>query len=168
MLRILEHAASQRHDLHFVFDTPLAMGVGPERPAVEHSPLPRRVSRVLHFVGDLTSRASASVVVTLALSIYVVVLAANGFPESWQVGFSTAAESVALVMLFVIQHTQSRQQAVIQLKLDELIRSSPNADDLLVHLEQAEDAELIEREHDQVAHHESLRDSDSVSVSVSE
>ena len=61
-------------------------------------------------------------------------------------------------MLFVIQHTQSRQQMVLQLKLDELIRTSPNADDLLVHLEKAEDAELIEREESQVAHHEALRE----------
>jgi low affinity Fe/Cu permease len=49
---------------------------------------------------------------------------------------------------------------VLQLKLDELIRTSPNADDLLVHLEGADDAELIEREESQVAHHESLRETD--------
>ncbi len=127
---------------------------------MEHSRIPQRVSRVLHWVGELTSRASASVAVTLVLLVYIVVLTVNGFPGRWQTGFSTVAESVALVMLFVIQHTQSRQQSVIQLKLDELIRSSPNADDLLVHLEVAEDSELIEREQDQVAHHEALRESD--------
>jgi low affinity Fe/Cu permease len=126
---------------------------------MEHSRIPQRVSRVLHWVGDLTSRASASVAVTLVLLVYIVVLAVNGFPGRWQTGFSTVAESIALVMLFVIQHTQSRQQSVIQLKLDELIRSSPNANDLLVHLEVAEDSELIEREQDQVAHHEALRES---------
>jgi low affinity Fe/Cu permease len=47
---------------------------------------------------------------------------------------------------------------VTQLKLDELIRSSPQADDLLVHLEVAQDTELIKREQDQLAHHEALRD----------
>ncbi|MGC2485634.1 MAG: low affinity iron permease family protein [Acidimicrobiales bacterium] len=114
----------------------------------------------MHWVGDVTARAGASVAITLVLLIYGVVLALNGFPGKWQTGFSTAAEAVTLVMLFVIQHTQSRQQLVTQLKLDELIRSSPNADDLLVHLEVADDAELIEREQSQLAHHDAVRELD--------
>jgi low affinity Fe/Cu permease len=127
---------------------------------MERSAIPQRISRVLHWVGDITSRASAALVVAFVLLVYLIVLAINSFPGKWQVGFSTVAESITLVMLFVIQHTQSRQQIVLQLKLDELIRSSPQADDLLIHLEGAEDAELIEREESQVAHHESLRESD--------
>jgi low affinity Fe/Cu permease len=109
-------------------------------------------------VGDLTSRASTAVVATLVLLVFIIVLAAKGFPGSWQMDFSTVAEAITLILLFVIQHTQSRQQTVLQLKLDELIRASPNADDLLVHLEAAGDQELIEREESQVAHHESLRE----------
>jgi low affinity Fe/Cu permease len=127
---------------------------------MEHSPSQQRISRGLHWVGDITARASATVLVTIVVVIYAVVLGAKGFPGRWQMGFSTAAEAVTLIMLFVIQHTQNRQQLVTQLKLDELIRSSPHADDLLVHLEVAEDAELIEREQDQLAHHEALRDSE--------
>ena len=127
---------------------------------MEHSALPQRISRVLHWLGDITSRASAALVVAFVLLVYLLVLAINSFPGRWQVGFSTVAESITLVMVFVIQHTQSRQQMVLQLKLDELIRTSPNADDLLVHLEGADDAELIEREESQVAHHESLRETD--------
>jgi low affinity Fe/Cu permease len=125
---------------------------------MERSAIPRRISRILHWVGDLTSRASAAVVATLVLIVFVIVLATKGFPSSWQMDFSTMAEAITLILLFVIQHTQSRQQAVLQLKLDELIRASPNADDLLVHLEAAGDEELIEREESQVAHHESLRE----------
>ncbi len=99
-------------------------------------------------------------VVTLVLVAYGVLLAIKGFPGMWQTGFSTAVEAVTLVMLFVIQHTQSRQQLVTQLKLDELIRTSPHADDLLVHLEVADDTELIEREQSQLAHHEAVREQD--------
>ena len=127
---------------------------------IEHSTSQQRVSRILHWVGDVTARASATVVVTLVLVIYGVVLGVKVFPGRWQTGFSTAVEAVTLVMLFVIQHTQSRQQLVTQLKLDELIRSSPHADDLLVHLEVADDTELIEREQSQLAHHEAVRELD--------
>jgi low affinity Fe/Cu permease len=138
----------------------VAGSTGPIGDHVEQSAVPQRVSRVLHWVGDITSMASSALIVTFVLIIYVVVLAVNGFPGSWQTGFSTVAEAITLIMLFVIQHTQSRQQTVLQLKLDELIRTSPDADDHLVHLEVAEDSELIELEQQQVAHHEWLRDPD--------
>jgi low affinity Fe/Cu permease len=63
-------------------------------------------------------------------------------------------------MLCIVQHTQNRNQVVLQSKLDELIRASPEADDLLVHLEVADDTELIELGQDQLAHHEALRGSE--------
>ena len=44
------------------------------------------------------------------------------------------------------------------MKLDELIRSSPQADDLLVHIETAHDDELLEREQSQIEHHTALRE----------
>ncbi len=125
---------------------------------MERSAIPRRISRVLHWVDELTSRASTAVVASSVLIAFVIVLAIEGFPSSWQMRFSTVAEVITLMLLFVIQHTQSRQQTVLQLKLDELIRTSPNADDLLVHIEAAGDDELIEREESQVAHHEALRE----------
>lgn len=127
---------------------------------MESSPVPQRISRVLHWFGELTSRASAAVAVAAVLVGFNILLTAEGSSSAWQVEFSTVAESIALVMLFVIQHTQSRQQTVVQLKLDELIRSSPHADDRLVHIEVAPDDELIELEQDQVAHHESVRESE--------
>ena len=43
------------------------------------------------------------------------------------------------IMVFTIQHTQSREQAATQLKLDELIRALPGADDHLVHVEAGAD-----------------------------
>jgi low affinity Fe/Cu permease len=122
------------------------------------------MSRVLHWLGDLTSRATATVVV-VSLLIFGVFLGANGFPIRWEAAFSTIAGAVTLVMLFVVQHTQGRNHLVLQLKLDELIRSSPEADDLLVRLEVADDSELHDIEQDQLAHHESLREPDDSSTS---
>jgi len=127
---------------------------------MEHSSMQRRISRILQWVGDVTSRSGAASLVALTLFGFLVLLAIWGFPSRWQTGFATTAESITLVMLFVIQHTQSRQQIALQLKLDELIRTSPHADDLLVHIELADDSELIAREQGQIAHHESLREPD--------
>ena len=45
-------------------------------------------------------------------------------------------------MVFVIQHTQHREQLVTQRKLDELVRAQPGADDRLIAAEASTDAEL--------------------------
>lgn len=118
----------------------------------------KRLSRVLHIVGDFTSRAGVAAVVAVLVATFLVALGIAGFPASWEAAFGTVAAAVTLVMVFVIQHTQSRQQVATQLKLDELIRTSPQADDLLVHIETAHDDELLERERGQIEHHASLRE----------
>ena len=125
---------------------------------MERSTNQSTISRVLHWLGDVTSGASVAALSALVVLLCALFLAFTGFPKNWVAGFSTAATSITLVMLFVIQHTQSRQQLATQLKLDELIRASPEADDHLVHIEAAHELELIEREQDQLAHHEAVRD----------
>jgi low affinity Fe/Cu permease len=127
---------------------------------MENSTTERRISRVLHWIDDLTARAGVTVLVTIVVVVFAIALAIKGFPGRWEEGFSTAASSVTLIMLFVIQHTQNRQQVAVQLKLDELIRATPEADDLLVQIENAKDEELIEREQEHLAQHDSLREAD--------
>ena len=56
--------------------------------------------------------------------------------------FEALSSGVTLVMIFVVQHTQSRQQAAVQRKLDELLRALPGTDQRLLHLESAPQAEL--------------------------
>lgn len=131
---------------------------------MEHSVVQRRISRVLHWVDETTSRSLATVMVVIVLIALFIVLAITDFSASWEAGFATAVGAITLVMLFVIQHTQSRHQMVLQLKLDELIRANPHADDLLVHIEAADDTELIEFERNQIAHHEAVREADSLTI----
>ena len=124
----------------------------------------QRISRILHWISDFTSRSVVAAIVFVLLLGFGITLSAMGFPANWEVGFATVVSLITLLMLFVIQHTQGRHQKVLQLKLDELIRSSPHADDLLVHIEDANDNELIEREQGQVAHHEALREGEELEV----
>jgi low affinity Fe/Cu permease len=77
-------------------------------------------------------------------------------------GFATVSNAVVIMLLFALKHTQDRQQTALQLKLDELIRSSPAADDHLVQIERAEEKELVERVRDQIEVHESLRSDSTV------
>jgi predicted RND superfamily exporter protein len=47
---------------------------------MEHSVVQKRMSRILHWIGDLTSRSTTTVIVVLLL-IFGVFLAAYGFPR---------------------------------------------------------------------------------------
>ncbi|MCW2753913.1 MAG: hypothetical protein JWQ32_1324 [Marmoricola sp.] len=71
------------------------------------------------------------------------------FPTRLETIFQTLVAAVTLAMVFVIQHTQARQQAVTQRKLDEILRALPEADNALVTLENASDQALkrVTRKH---------------------
>jgi low affinity Fe/Cu permease len=102
---------------------------------------PRR-SRVIHRVGDAAANAMSGVLAALLGGCWVVVGWLRGFPDWWQIALYSATALTTFVMVFVIQHTQSRQVAALQRKLDELIRSSRQADNALIAVEHAPAEEL--------------------------
>lgn len=101
-----------------------------------------RSSRALHRVGQITSHAAAGLVVVLVVLIWLLVGWLNSFPTWWEVTLYSTSSSITLVMVFAIQHTQARQQAAIQRKLDETLRAITGADDRLIAVEEAPDEEL--------------------------
>ena len=113
------------------------------RPATDpHHRHRTRASRVLHRLGDVSSHAAAGLVAAAFVAVWVVVGAVYGFPHWWEEVLYATSASVTLVMVFAIQHTQSRQQRATQRKLDELLRAEPAADDHLIAAEDAPDEEL--------------------------
>jgi len=99
-------------------------------------------SRVLHAVDHVASRPRVVVVLITADVLWVLFSIAIGFPTRLEVGFQTVVAAITVAMVFVIQHTQARQEAVTQRKVDEILRALPAADNALITLEEAPDAEL--------------------------
>jgi low affinity Fe/Cu permease len=126
------------------------------------STIRQRMSRMFQRLDEIISHVTTAALVSVALVIFIVTLAFEGFPSRWQMGFSTISNAIVIMLLFAVKHTQDRQQTALQLKLDELIRSIPAADDHLVQIERADEKELGERKHEQIAVHESLRSGDIV------
>jgi low affinity Fe/Cu permease len=126
------------------------------------------MSRALQRFDELISHVATVAAVSVVLVAFIVSLAIMGFPTKWQTGFSTVSDAIVIMLLFAVKHTQDRQQTALQLKLDELIRSTPAADDHLVQIERAEERELIERKQDQIDVHESLRSGVDVRVQESD
>jgi low affinity Fe/Cu permease len=109
---------------------------GPDRPHRSWS------SHVLHRLGRWGSRAAAGVTVACTVAAWCVFGLWVGFPHWWETVLYSTTASVTVVMVFAIQHTQSREQLVTQRKLDELLRAQPGADDHLIAAEVASDEEL--------------------------
>ena len=94
-------------------------------------------SRILYRIEHYTVLPAVALVAIAAVVSFVVAIAILDFPSKWVAAFEISISSVTLVMVFAIQHTQGREQAATQRKLDELIRALPGADEALMMLEEA-------------------------------
>jgi low affinity Fe/Cu permease len=64
------------------------------------------------------------------------------YSDTWQLVINTGTTIITFLMVFLIQNTQNRDSAAVQLKLDELIRVSKSARNKLLTLEDLTEAEL--------------------------
>jgi low affinity Fe/Cu permease len=106
-------------------------------------------SRILYKIEHYTVLPAVALVVTATVISLVAAIAILDFPTNWVAAFELSASSATLIMVFAIQHTQGREQAATQRKLDELIRAFPGADDSLMMLEEAPREFMLDVEDEQ-------------------
>jgi low affinity Fe/Cu permease len=113
------------------------------------------VSKVLYRIDHVTSMPIVAVGAIGTIAAAVLAGAAVGFPRWWIAGFEISTSALTLLMVFTIQHTQGREQAATQRKLDELLHATPDAEESLMLLEEAPRATILEVEE---AHRETRED----------
>jgi low affinity Fe/Cu permease len=64
------------------------------------------------------------------------------FSDTWQLVINTSTTIITFLMVFLIQNSQNRDSAALQLKLDELIRVQEKAKNSLMDLENLEEKDI--------------------------
>lgn len=85
--------------------------------------------------------------VTFVLALFVILGWAVSGPvfnwsNTWQLVVNTGTTIITFLMVFLIQSTQNRDSIAVQVKLDELLRISAGAHNVLIDLEELDEAEL--------------------------
>jgi low affinity Fe/Cu permease len=93
---------------------------------------------------DLVGSPWAFLLATVSVVLWLAVGPLVSFSDAWLVFPATATSIGAFLIVFLIQFSQNRDMAAVQLKLDELIRGLADARTHLVGLEHLTDEELAD------------------------
>jgi low affinity Fe/Cu permease len=105
--------------------------------------LSRLFSRFANHTSQAAGRASAFVVAFAIVLVWAMSGPLFHFSDTWQLVINTGTTIVTFLMVFLIQNSQNRDSAAIQVKLDELIKVS-KAKNSFIGIEHLSDEELEE------------------------
>ena len=102
----------------------------------------RLFSHAAHWIAEQCGHAGVFIIAVAIIVVWAATGPIFGYSDTWQLIINTGTTIITFLMVFLIQNTQNRDTAAIQLKLDELIRANQNARNAMLCLEDLTEDEL--------------------------
>jgi low affinity Fe/Cu permease len=99
-------------------------------------------TRFTKFTAHLTGQPFSFAMAVLIIAAWAITGPLFDFSDTWQLIVNTSTTIITFLMVFIIQNTQNRDTAAMQLKLDELIRATQGAHNALLDLEKIDDEQF--------------------------
>jgi low affinity Fe/Cu permease len=103
-----------------------------------------RFARIAGAIAHAAGKPVTFLTATALVILWAVSGPLFGFSDTWQLVINTSTTIITFLMVFLIQNTQNRDTAAIQIKLAELILQSSGPDNKLAAAEDLSDEELEE------------------------
>jgi low affinity Fe/Cu permease len=100
-------------------------------------------ARMAQRAAKITGSSPAFMAVCLLTLLWLVTGPFFHWSDTWQLIINTLSNIVAMLMLFLIQNSQNRDSAALQLKVDELLRAVRGAQNAFINLENLTEEDLI-------------------------
>lgn len=104
--------------------------------------------RLANKTAQLSGKPATFILATAIVAIWGITGPLFKYSDTWQLVINTGTTIVTFLMVFLIQNTQNRDTAALQLKLDELILATKGAPNAAACIEDASDEELSDAKKD--------------------
>ena len=105
------------------------------------------------WVSHITGRPIAFMLAVASIVVWGLTGPVFGYSDAWQLVINTTTTIITFLMVFVIQNTQNRDTAAMHIKIDELIRVTQRARNVLLDLEELDDRtlDLLRKDYEKLA-----------------